>query len=190
VRRQTYLGNLMDPVLLGLAAPSAVGTAGSLLERTLHSVTEPFAVVLSAVSKALTVGDSPLPSAKMDDLHEILESLRNQLATGIESALAAAGVHITEPLELRICEADGQLEVVGDHPQKAIIESALADNKQLASSFTEVAALQAILTAADNHDEPDLAAVVALGESENQSTTALFLNNNDGPTLELILKSS
>jgi hypothetical protein len=58
------------------------------------------------------------------------------------------------------------------------------------ASFTEVAALQAILTAADNHDEPDLAAVVALGESENQSTTALFLNNNDGPTLELILKSS
>lgn len=123
----------MEQVLLGLAAPAVVGTAGNLVERSLASVAEPFATVFEAIAEALSLA-SDEPAAL------VTGDLQSELAARIASTLAAAGIDLSEPIELRLSSTDGQLEVIGEHSQKALIESALADVPDLARKFTEFAA--------------------------------------------------
>jgi hypothetical protein len=183
-RWQLISGTLMEPVLLGLAAPAAAGTAGNLLERTFHTAAEPFAALLDAFTSALSSQNPESTSAVIDSVDGQLESLQTELATEIESALTAAGIDLTEPIALRISKADGQLEVAGAHPQKALIEAALADNPDLARKFTAAVALEQLLTATDRLEDSDAAHAVELGEAEHDAVTALFTKNDDGTTLE------
>jgi hypothetical protein len=176
----------MESVLLGMAAPAAVGTAGSLLDRTLHAAAEPFAVLLHAIGSAALPEGNESAAAASDTLHGKLDVLRNELAGAIENALTSAGVDLSEPIALRISEADGHLEVAGDHPQKAIIEAALADDPDLANKFAEVAALTQLLAAVNKLDETNSTDAVALGQAEQYSVTALFSANDDGAILEFL----
>jgi hypothetical protein len=159
----------LQPVLLGLAAPSAANAAGSLLDRTLQSVAEPFAVVLDAVAGALA---SEKQTESGDDTTVTnLDALQIQLASEIEKALSAAGIELTEPITLRISPTDGSLEVAGDHPQRALIESALADEPDLAERFAELFTLRQ----ASEVDDEDNTAIVPLGEAD--SISAIFTSS-------------
>jgi hypothetical protein len=174
----------MEPVLLGLAATSAASEAGSLLERTFHTVAEPFATVLHAVAEAMSAENKESTPVETGDLQSYLEEIQASLANSIQQALASAGVELSEPLELRISEIDGSLEVVGEHPQKALIESALADDPDLARGFNELVALHQLLTAtAQVEEEPS--DNVLLGESEDDVVTAIFSTEDDALTLTL-----
>lgn len=167
----------LQPVLLGLAAPSAANAAGSLLERTFESVAEPFAMMLDAAAQVLAGEEDA--TAESTDAASYLDQLQVQLAGEIEKSLSAAGVELTEPLTLRISPTDGSIEVVGDHPQRALIESALADEPDLAAQFAELFVLRQELNAEDDENDGE----VAFGESE--SLTAIFSADENGPTLTL-----
>jgi hypothetical protein len=123
----------LQPVLLGLAAPSAANATGSLLERAFDSVAEPFAMMLDAAAQVLAGEDEA--ATESADAGSYLDQLQVQLAGEIEKALSAAGIELTEPITLRISPTDGSLEVVGEHSQRALIESALANEPDLAERF-------------------------------------------------------
>jgi hypothetical protein len=110
-----------------------------------------------------------------------LQTLRDDLAAKIEKALRNAGIDLAEPLALRISPTDGQIDVAGDHPQKALIEAALADSSGLVDSFNEVAALAQLLTTIAKPTDPE---TVSLGEVEQGGITALFTVDENGATLE------
>jgi hypothetical protein len=156
----------LQPVLLGLAAPSAANAAGSLLERAFDSVAEPFAMMLDAAAQVLAGEDEA--ATESADAGSYLDQLQVQLAGEIEKALSAAGIELTEPITLRISPTDGSLEVVGEHSQRALIESALANEPDLAERFAELFALrQASEIENEENDE-----FVPLGEAN--SVSAIF----------------
>lgn len=171
----------MEPVLLGLAAPSAVNTAGNLLERTFNTLAEPFSAVLHAVADSLAPANEEQPAMQVADLQIASAELQTNLATRIEQALDSAGVKLTEPLQLTISPIDGRLEVVGEHPQKTLIESALADDPELAQDFSTAVALQQLLAAEAPESEDD----VALGAASDNSLTAQFTLDETGASLKL-----
>jgi hypothetical protein len=159
----------MEPVLLGLAATSAASEAISLLEHAFHSVAEPFANVLNAVSEAIATEDDESLATEIGDLQTYVGKLETGLAEKIQHELAAAGVELTEPLQLRISEVDGRLEVVGEHPQRALIESALANDPDLVSGISELIALRQMLSASAEIDEASSGNVL-LGTAESDVT--------------------
>jgi hypothetical protein len=175
----------MEPVLLGLAATSAASEAGSLLERTFETLAEPFATVLHAVAEAMSSENEEPAPIETGDLKSHLEQMQASLAGSIQQALASAGIELTEPLELRISEIDGSLEVAGEHPQKALIESALADDPDLARAFSELIALQQLLTETDEAKEEN-SEMVLFGEPVNSAVTAVYSTDGIAATLNFI----
>jgi hypothetical protein len=167
----------LQPVLLGLAAPSAANAASNVLDRTLESVAEPFAMILDAVAEALTSEEQT--ESDGDVANTNLDALQIQLASQIEEALSAAGIELNEPIELRISPTDGSIEVVGEHPQRALIESALADEPNLATQFAELLALRQA-TEVDNEKSNEF---VTLGEAD--SFSVIFSTSEDGAALTL-----
>lgn len=171
----------MESVLLGMAAPVAVTSAGSLLEGTLRTATQPFAALLQALTfPTSTESEDSVPSG-IEELHGSLESLRDDVAAKIEKALTSAGVDLAEPITLRISPTDGHLEVVGDPPQKALIEAALADDPDLVNEFTEVAALEQLLA---TMAKPTDSTIVPLGQDEQDPVTAIFTMNGESADIE------
>jgi hypothetical protein len=165
----------LQPVLLGLAAPSAANAAGSLLERAFNGVAEPFAMMLDAAAQVLAGEDEA--ATESADAGSYLNQLQVQLAGEIEKALSAAGVELTEPLTLRISPTDGNVEVVDDHPQRALIESALADESDLAEQLAELLVLRQALDARDEENDNK----VLFGEPD--SLSAIFTADESGATL-------
>jgi hypothetical protein len=175
VRLRIFVMSSLQPVLLGLAAPSAANAAGSLLERTFNSVAEPFAMMLDAAAQVLAGEEEA--ATESADIGSNLDQWQVQLAGQIEKALSAAGVELTEPLTLRISPTDGNVEVVGDHPQRALIESALADEPDLAKQLAELLALRQALNAKDDENDGE----VLFGEPD--SLSAVFTADESGTTL-------
>lgn len=173
----------MEPVLLGMAAPAAIGTAGNLVDRAMHRVAEPFATVMHAIAGTLS-SDPSVAIESSGNISDKLQSLQAQLATEIEQTLVAAGVDLSEPIALRLGEADGQLEVVGEHPQKALIEAALADRRELPGSFAEVLALHQWLSSGGEGDGGEAIHIAEFGQRLHGTPTALLVVNDDGAALE------
>jgi hypothetical protein len=174
----------MEPVLLGLAAPSAANAASNLLERTVNTLSKPFAAVLHAMTDSADTADQTAPALEVANLETQFAKLQTNLAQQINKALASAGVELTEPLELRVSEIDGSLEVVGNHPQRALIESALADDEQLSQNFTTAIALQQLLAAFEAAEEVDSSTdSVDLSRAEDNEVTGLFSNEGAEVTL-------
>ncbi|TWU25751.1 hypothetical protein [Bythopirellula polymerisocia] len=117
----------MKPVMLGIAGASAA-KAGSLLDRSARVALEPFADVLHAVANSFSPHEAensiePAPSAI-------------PLANRVQGALSSAGIQIEEPLELTV--EDGKLVVVGNHPQRTLIEATLAQDPELAEEVIQL----------------------------------------------------
>lgn len=170
----------MEPVLLGLAAPTAVSETGNLLERSLRAAAEPFAAVLQTVIASFA--DDPTVGKSSEVGQEIpgqyLTDLQATLAGRIRELLTTAGVDLAEPIGLRISAIDGRVEVVGDHPQKPLIESALATESELEELLAELIALHQLLhpEGSDDNDSVELSSAEA-------AAILSFSVDQEGPTL-------
>jgi hypothetical protein len=90
----------------------------------------------------------------------------DELTAKIRRQLTAAGIKLSQPLELTSNGAGG-IEVPTDHPLHGAIQSALGNDFLLERDFDHVAADYAEFTA--NHSTPDLspALVIQLPTAEN-----------------------
>jgi hypothetical protein len=172
----------MESVLLGMAAPAVAGTAGSLVERTVQTVAEPFAALLHALGAALAEGDDDTARVAVEGQPDQLKTLSAELAARIEKALKSAGIELAGPIGLRMSPVDGHLEVDGDHPQQALIEAALADDPEIASAIREVAALQQVLDSTRSAEVMAEAATAEFGKFDG-SISARFSPSAEGAML-------
>lgn len=150
----------MEPALIGLAGASA-SKVGDLLERTTRAAARPFSAVLHAAADVLSPAavSAGQPASPTDEL-----------AQRIQEDLALAGVELTEPLELALNR--GKLEVVGEHPQKTLIEAALAQDPGLAGELRELIA---------SHESWDAASL-----PDANALSMLFSQTSGPPRLEFI----
>jgi hypothetical protein len=88
------------------------------------------------------------------------EELAEDLHWRMQEALRGAEITLDEPVQLRISPTDGELEVVGDSPQRAMIEAALAGDPKLSNEFRELVALHALVASTDS-DGQDLMAMLS-----------------------------
>lgn len=169
-------GLAMEPVWLGLAAPSIVSTAGNIGRTALRpfSAALELASALGSVPVAEESADGALARSKnphtlllsdlltgqpldgdgrieIADIRVHADRLQDNLQRRIAELLQDACISLEEPVHLRISPTDGQLEVVGDSPQRAIVEAVLAANPSIATDFSQLAAMRSLLAAADKH---------------------------------------
>ncbi len=169
----------MDPVLLGLAAPKLLSAATAVGRRA----AEPFAEALDAargllgekselqatptklaparnphsqlLSESLT--GQPLISGdgsiEIEDIRTHADALQDSLQRRIHELLERSGIKHDSAVQLRVSPLDGQLEVEGDTPQRAVIEAALASDPSIAADFRQLSAMRSLLAAADKHTE-------------------------------------
>ncbi|QEG34774.1 hypothetical protein [Bythopirellula goksoeyrii] len=157
----------MEQVLLGIAGASAVG-AGNLLQRSSRAVLEPFSDVLHSLANSFSPQDN----------ETTLENVQHEKPLGerIEASLSTAGIEITEPLELTVI--DGKLAVVNDHPQRALIEAALAQDPTL------VEGLSRLLERSEGSST--LSSVFPSPLTDQQQRIAVFSRLAGEPRLELL----
>lgn len=128
----------METVLLGLATPTAVSQVGSFVDQTFDVVAKPFATILQVVADAVSTDDSTQTPTAPAILNNDLSAIQRRLADEIAKVLSEAGITLSDSIELRISEIDGRLEVAGEHLNRALIESALADHPHLAREFAQL----------------------------------------------------
>jgi len=144
----------MEPLLLGLAAPSIASTAGAIgrvAAPVAKLITTPFASLLQQES------NSPSPvvetqAIELKDLHAHTKALQTDLESRIQSAIKDSGVQLSFPVRIRLSEFDGRLEADAvASPQREILEASLASDPSLADDFRQLAAAQKLLSAAEDH---------------------------------------
>lgn len=173
----------MEAVLLGLAAPAAVSTAGSLLERSLDTLSVPFSAIIESMTDSETAASETSSITDIADLQSELANLQANLAARIQNALSSAGIKLDEPLQLRVSELDGTVEVVGNHQQKALIEAALADDPTFARDFAKALAMQQLVTASEQAEQATTEDDIALGIAQKEQEFGLFSLSEKGPSL-------
>ncbi len=169
----------MDLVLLGLAAPKLLSAATAVGRRAV----EPFAEALDAargllgekselqatptklaparnphsqlLSELLT--GQPLISGdgsiEIEDIRTHADALQDSLQRRIHELLERAGIKLDDTVQLKVSPLDGQLEVEGDTPQRAVLEAALASDPSIAADFRQLSAMRSLLAAAREHTE-------------------------------------
>jgi hypothetical protein len=168
----------MEPIWLGLTAPSIFSTAGNAGRAALR----PFSAALELASGLLDNSPAPPESVatlsaeknphtsllsdlltgvplnsdgtiEIADIRTHADSLQDGLQRRIHELLQAAGIMLDEPVQLRVSPVDGQLEVASDSPQRAVLEATLASDQNLAADFRQLAAARSLLSAADENSE-------------------------------------
>jgi len=139
----------MEPVWLGLAAPSILSSAGNLA----RAATRPFAAALERAAGLLEdsrAGESAsIEDFQIDEARTRAKELGADLHGRIREMLHDAGITLDEPLVLRISPIDGQLEVVSDSPRRSVIEATLANDSGMAEDVRKLLALHELIAAAD-----------------------------------------
>jgi hypothetical protein len=148
----------MEPLLLGLAAPSIASTAGAIgrvVAPVAKLITAPFASVLQQESQPPAASSSQAAETQaieLKDLHAHSEALQTDLESRIQRAIKDSGVQLNFPIRLRLSEFDGRLEADAvASPQREILEASLASDPSLADDFRQLAAVQKLLSAAEDH---------------------------------------
>ena len=167
----------MEPVWLGLAAPKLLSAATAVGRRAI----EPFAEALDAAQgllgekselqatptklaparnphsqllSELLTGEPLLSgdgSIEIEDIHTHADALQDSLQRRIHELLERSGIQLDGAVQLRVSPFDGQLEVEGDTPQRAVIEAALASDPSIAANFRQLSAMRSLITAAREH---------------------------------------
>jgi hypothetical protein len=167
----------MEPIWLGLTAPKLISAATAVGRKA----AEPFAEVLDAARGLLRdeppppATPTPLAPAKnphsqllsemltgqslssgdgsiqIDDIRTHAEALQDGLQRRIHELLDRSGIEFDEAVQLRVSPLDGQLEVEGDTPQRAMIEAALASDPSIAADFRQLSAMQSLVNATNKH---------------------------------------
>ncbi|MCH7753295.1 MAG: hypothetical protein IH898_14230 [Planctomycetes bacterium] len=169
----------MEPVLLGLAAPKLLSAATAVGRRAV----EPFVEALDAArgllgeKSELQLAPSKLAPARnphsqllsesltgqplisgdgsieIEDIRTHADALQDSLQRRIHELLERSGIKLDDAVQLRVSPLDGQLEVEGDTPQRAVLEAALASDPSIAADFRQLSAMRSLLAAADKHTE-------------------------------------
>ncbi len=80
----------------------------------------------------------------LDSLSRNVESLQDGFLETLYGALSEAGINLNEKLTLRAGAASA-LCVVGEHPQKELIEEELRQHPELSAAFAEIASQSELL---------------------------------------------
>ncbi len=137
----------MEPLLLGLAAPSVASTANAV-GRTVSAITKPFA---SFLQEKLQPGVVKLPPRTgVEEIRARADILQGDLERRIAQVIESSGVQLDSPIRLSMSDFDGTLEVDTATPQRAVLEAALASDPSIASDFRELAIIRKLLTAAES----------------------------------------
>lgn len=169
----------MEPVLLGLAAPKLLSAATAVGRRAI----EPFAEALDAAKGLLGEKSEPsaVPtkiapaknpnsqllselltgqplisgdgSIEIADIRTNADALQDSLQRRIQELLERSGIKLDDTVQLRVSPLDGQLEVEGDTPQRAVLEAALASDPSIAADFRQLSAMRSLMAAADKQTE-------------------------------------
>jgi len=149
----------MEPLLLGLSAPSIASTAsavGRAVAPVAKLLTSPFALLLQAETPAASVAKPQAIGL------EGAEQLQEDLESRIQRAIEDSGVQLKFPVRLTLSKFDGTLEAdTVASPQREILEAALASDPSLANDFRQLANYA---TRSNNHHE----ALLVLSETDNQ----------------------
>ena len=143
----------MDALPLGLAAP-VIGSALGSVGRVASAVRSPFTAIFEAASQKLP-SESAGVETELEGLQGHLGSMQRNLEQRILEALSSAGIEIDGPIELKISEFDGSLEVSNGHPQRAVIEAALAADASIAVDFRRLSAIHSLLNTSEPTDLDD-----------------------------------
>jgi hypothetical protein len=166
----------MEPIWLGLTAPKLISAATAVGRKAAEPFTEVLAAARgllrdepqsSATPAPLSPADNPHSqllaevltgqalggegSLPIDDIRTHAESFQDELQRRIQSLLTRAGIELDESVQLRVSPLDGQLEVEGDVPQRAMIEAALASDASIATDFRQLSAMKSLLWAANKN---------------------------------------
>ena len=134
----------MEPVLLGLAAPSLVPTAQAV-SRATSILTRPFTdIVRGAIGtpEASESGTSPF-----DRLRDQAKQLQERLEERLSQVVDQAGIEIKSVIRLSLPDSGTAWNIDVDDPQRELLAAALASDSQIADDFRELAAVQALLSA-------------------------------------------
>jgi len=147
----------MEPLLLGLAAPSLASTTsaiGRVVAPVAKLLTTPFASLLQQESQSPSTSPSQaaeIQTIELKDLHARAEALQTDLESRIQRAIKDSGVQLSFPVRIRLSEFDGRLEADAvASPQREILEAALASDPSLANDFRQLAAVRQLLSATES----------------------------------------
>ena len=147
----------MEPLLLGLAAPSiasAVGSVGRAVTPVAKLAMTPFAAILQQQSQAPTAptaSKAEVHTPTLSDIRDSAKSLQSELVNRIQNAIEDSGVKVNFPVRLQISEFDGRLEVEDiASPDREILEASLNSDPSLTDDFRELSALKKILGIAED----------------------------------------
>ncbi len=117
---------------------TAIGSAAVAVGRGVAAATGnglSFAAELLKSASGATPADSASPS---ESAPTGLQQRISELAQRLRQHLAAAGIRLSQPVEL-ISNGQGGIAVAGGHPQQAAIAQALAGDVLLESEFNRLA---------------------------------------------------
>lgn len=127
----------MTPVALGTAIGAAALTVGRGAIGAVGNGLS-FAAELARAAGGMSSSPSGAESRQAEAAQASIKLRSDELRERIERQLAAAGISLSEPVEL---ESNGQggIAVVGAHPQQAAIEAALGSDVLLERDFNVLA---------------------------------------------------
>jgi hypothetical protein len=102
-----------------------------------------------------TARDTAKLLGSLPPLLEVLGSFEESLAAfggELGNKFQAAGIDTSEPIDLSV-DANGQVRVTNDHPDKAKIEAIFADDADFAKRFRGLSAAAEIQKAVEDHKE-------------------------------------
>ncbi len=85
---------------------------------------------------------------RLNELRSRTEQLQQRFQSSIRELLEAQGIDLGAGVQLQL-DADGEIRVANDHPDKLFIESAIKNDPALANQFRKIAADAALLRAAE-----------------------------------------
>ncbi len=89
---------------------------------------------------------------KLQELTDQTEKLKQQFHSSFRSLLNEQGIDLGAGVNLQV-DAQGEIRVANDHPDKAFIEAALKNNPDLENQFKQIAANSGLLHAAKKSRE-------------------------------------
>ena len=125
----------MSPIALGTAIGAAALTVG-------RGATEAVGKGLSFASQLVTSGNAASSEqnkqSEKSTAQAALKQRADELSQRIERQLAAAGIQLSEPVELT-SDGQGGIAVATEHPQAAAIQAALSSDILLERDFSMLA---------------------------------------------------
>lgn len=122
----------MTPVVIGTAIGAAALTVG---KSAIGAVNNGLSFATQLVTPSSTTSASQNKPSQMTADQVALKQRADELSQQIQQQLAAAGIQLSEPVEL-VSNGQGGIAVAADHPQAAAIQTALSSDILLERDFS------------------------------------------------------